>query len=462
MNMDDETMRANSLLLNEAVAIYRSQDFVEAYEKIKELIAKNEVPRTFTLSCAWIIYKYIKQMSNRLSFENLNHCADFYRLNLIHEPSLVRSVFLVQVIELSKVFPDFDFLSFCKDFNLDKLRPEDYVGNDVTFGGKTIHYESLAERLATRIYNVMKVTKNTQYAALLMPFLLNVQAKCPANKFIDMYIGLMYYWKGDRTKARKVFANILLVAPQWYIWKNMVLVTDIAEEKIAFICKAMTMIADEKYKGNLHLQLAAILQDEDPPHAAMEIAKYFETYRKNNWRICGDAYILQSKLDVVIASSDAMLFYTRYARKAEDLIYGDLEAVEMTFVREISLHGKRKALLRNGSTSLIVAFSEIGKGGKIGDVFSVRYSMVNDKPRVLTLSFLRHSSAEVALSAGDRLKISGSVSLPHTGGFAFIDKKYFVPDKLCLQHRLIEGQKVEALVVKTSDDRWRVVKILKS
>lgn len=465
MNMDDETMKANCLLMYETVNIYRSQDYVKAYENIKKIIAKDEVPRNFMLSCAWIIYKYVKQMTNRLSLENLNICADFFKLNLVSEPSLVRSMFLVQVIELSKTFPNFDFLLFCKDFNLGKLRQEDYVGNDVTLGGKTMHYESLAERLATRIYNVMKATNNRQYATLLMPFFKEVRAKCPANKFIDMYIGLMCYWMGEIVEARKMFVNILLNAPQWYIWKNMVLVTDVIEEKIAFLCKAMTMINDERYKGNMHLQLAAMLQSEDSSHAAMEIATFFETYRKNNWRICGDAYILQNKLKGVAASSDSMSFYTIYAKRAEELIYGDIDSVEMKFVREITLHGKRKVVLcaTNSKTSVIVTPSEIGEGKNIGDVFSVRYNMVDNKPKLLTLSFLRHtSSTDISRLAESRLKINGIVSLPHTGGFAFIDKKYYVPDKLRSHYRLTDGQKVQALVAQTDDGRWRVVKILKS
>lgn len=460
--MDDETMKISCQLMSEAVLIYRNQDYVKAYEKIKELIAKDEVPRNFTLSCAWIIYKYVRQMANRLSLENLNICADFYKLNLVSEPSLVRSVFLGQIIELSKQNRDFDILSYCKDFDLGKLRQEDYVGNDVTLENKTMHYESLAERLATRIYNVMKATRSCQYATLLMPFFKEVKSKCSTNKFVDMYIGLMYCWMGEIKTARKMFVNILLTAPQWYIWKNMVLVTDVIEEKIAFLCKAMTMINDERYKGNMHLQLASILQDKEPSVAAMEIAKYFETYRKNNWRICGDAYILQNKLGGITVVNGDMSFYLKYARKAEEMVYKDIDAVEMTFVREISLQGKSKAVLysERSKRSINVSLSRLGKGKKVGDVFSVKYNMAGNKPILLTLTFLRNTPSNLN-HVENRLEISGRVSLPHTGGFAFIDKKYYVPDRLRSQYRLIDGQKVQAIVVRTEDKRWRVVKILK-
>lgn len=461
--MNDNILSDNHQVVNDATALYRQKEYVRAYEKVRPLMVKGEVPPTSTFSCAWIICRYIKQMCDNLSLDNLNVCVGFFLSNIVSEPSLVRSVFLSQMIDISKKCKEFDFLSFCCKFDILNLRQEDYIGNKAVLSERVVRYESLAEKLATRIYNVMKSSKTRQCASLLMPFLMKVKEKCPENKFIDMYIGLMNYWMGNRELAYKLFVEILLTNPQWYIWKNMSYVTDDHDKKVAFLCKAITMIDDERYKGNLHLQLAEMLSDSDPSHAAMEIARFFETYSKNNWRICGDAYILQNKLKGISAATDSYSFYMQNAKNAENVVYKDVDAIEMSFVREVMVHGKRKAKFQalNSKTSINVSLSMLGRKVNVGDVFSVRYKMHDHSLVVLTLNFLRACPNGSNIHMEKLLEVSGNVSLPRSGGFAFIDKKYYVSNKLRSKCQLTEGQNVKAVVCQAEDGRWRVVKILK-
>lgn len=459
--MDDDTLRAKCQAMSAASDLYKAKDYVKAYETAKETIANDVVPETFNLSCAWIIYRYLKQMVGNISTENIEVCSKFFFSHL-EQPSLVRSLFLVQMIELSKNNTRFDFLAFCIRYNICNLRSEDFIGNEIKTDSQVIRYDSLAEKLATRIYNIMKSTKSPHYASLLMPFFEEVKQKCSKNKFIDMYIGLLHYWKGEAEAARKVFIHILKTDPQWYIWKNMMYVSQDAEEKIAFCCKAATLVSDERFKGNLHLQLSELLVDNDPPHAAMEINKLFETYKSNNWRICGDAYILQNKLSGVAAASDATAFYCTYAQKAEEIVYGRLEPVEMTYLKEITVRGTRKANLYSSSpkVSLNVSVSRLGKGAKVGDVFMVRFNMVNHRPIVLTIDFARHASTPIRKRNDEETEISGMVTLPRYGDYAFIDYKYYVPAKLRYEHNLCEGQEIRALACKTEYGKWRITKIL--
>lgn len=462
--MDDKFLNGNCHTMLEAVEKYKTGDYVHSYETAKKLIADGDVPDSYVESCAWIVYRYLRQMGNVVSLERMNACAKFFVCRLPKEASLVRSVFLAQVIEYSKKNTEFDFLAFCIAFDLTKLRDDDFKSNTVQIpSGQTICYESLAEKAATRIYNVMKMHVTACISSSLMPFFNIVKKKCPSNKYVDMYLALLYYWQGDFETAKKTFVKILRTAPQWYIWKNMAYITTDEEEQTAFLCKAASLVEDEKFKGKIHLQLATLLAGKDNPHAALELRLFFNTYQHNNWRICGDAYILRSKLQDTESAADGPEFYKAHAQKAEELVYGDIQPVELTFAHAATRNGKRRALMwcQKPKFSVELPLSRIGKNATPGDVYSARCSRIGGKPIVLTLFFVRHNATTIGQLHQPEKEIHGKVSLPHNGGgYAFIDRMYFVPQSLCSSHKLHEGQEIHAMVCQTQDGRWRAVKIL--
>ena len=243
----------------------------------------------------------------------------------------------------------------------------------------------------------------------------------------------------------------------------MAYVTSDVEEQIAFLCKAASLVDDENFKGNLHLQLASLLVGRDDTHAAQELRLFFDTYQRNKWRICGDAYILRSKLQGIVAADDESEFYKTYAQKAEQMVYGDIPQMEFTFTRVVMLGGKRRAQMWNSGKRLLVdmTLSRLGKDARPGDVYAARCSCVGRKPVVLTLAFVRHGAGTSHQSSPSQEKeVRCKVSLPRNGGYAFAGKTYFVPDKLRTAHNLCEGQEIHAMVRLMPDGRWRVVKIL--
>lgn len=134
----------------------------------------------------------------------------------------------------------------------------------------------------------------------------------------------------------------------------------------------------------------------------------------------------------------------------------------MTYLKEITVRGTRKANLYSSSpkVSLNVSVSRLGKGAKVGDVFMVRFNIVNHRPIVLTIDFARHSSEQTRKRDDEKAEISGRVTLPRNGDFAFIDYKYYVPARLRLQNNLCERQEIRALACKTENGKWRITKIL--
>ena len=56
--------------------------------------------------------------------------------------------------------------------------------------------------------------------------------------------------------------------------------------------------------------------------------------------------------------------------------------------------------------------------------------------------------------------MTGVVSLPRSGEFAFIDRRYYVPAGIRKKAQLQEGQTVTAQVVQQPDGKWRAVAII--
>ena len=307
---ENSTVAKYAPVITQAWKCYKAKEYEQAFLLIREGLTEGDIPSLFAPSCVWIVYQHLKSCKDTISLDDFRQCVDYFLTKVEKKPELSRSLFLLQVLDIAKCFPEFDFAGFCIEYDLSVLREEDFVGRDVTADeGKRLHYESLAEKIACRLYNVLKGRHDPDTADRLLPFFLSVRQKCRDNRFIAMYIGLLYFWTGKTEEAKGMFIQILLEDPQWYIWKNMMLVTSDTQLKSALCCKALSMVSDEKFRGNLHLQLASLLMDTDPSHAAMEIRKYMETYHLYGWRICGDAYLLENRLSGVKAATDAGVFY---------------------------------------------------------------------------------------------------------------------------------------------------------
>lgn len=386
----EDKIRKYAPVITKTWAAYRAKDYETAYALIHSGLDEGDIPSLFAPTCVWVIYQHVKRNKETISFHEFQLAADFFLHKVDKKPDFSRSLFLGLAVEVTKRYADFNFINFCIAFDLSALRDEDFKGSDYTTDdGKTIHYDSLAEKAACRIYNCMKKHHDIPTVEQIIPFFMSVMEKCPANRFINMYISLAYCWTGRVSEAFATFKQILTTDPQWYIWKNMMLAARNEDEKIAFCCKAMSMVGDEKFKGNLHLQLAFLTKDSRPDIAAAELESYMHTYRLNRWNISGDAYLLEAALAGTAKSAEIHTFRRQYAHKAEEIIYSDIRPIKMTYTKSVRLaNGKTKAILTatRSKMSIKVAEGAIGKRCKPGSVFSVRYSREGGRTNVLTIS----------------------------------------------------------------------------
>ena len=467
-----EHIKAIAPEVAKAYQLGKEQKYDEAYNVLVPHFEAKEIPTYFEEPCGWTIYRYLKNNENKLSSLEIRKALSFYLSFASCKPSTLHSCIMVQAANLEKKHEnDFRFIEFCQMWNLNSFREEDFIAaKGTTESGKSIEFKSLAENVATRLYKELKSRHTEEFVDQLFPFFLTVKEKCPENRFIGMYIAQLYYWQNKKEKSIEEYKNILKTAPEWFVWKNL---GDICEEKdvrISLYCKAMTMIGKDEYVGDIRLSLANLLLETNKEQAAFEIEQYMSTYKEKGWKIAGEVYMLQNRLNGVTPSSQARKFYRDNMEEAENYVYSDTPVYELTYKGiVINNAGKEKASLVNKQENICIRTSLTSQLRKasVGEVFLVRVYQRDKKQIALTIhpsgkrvELTPKRQTEKQVENSDITTISGIVSLPAQGSFCFIDHQYYVPEKLAKANELKEGDRVNAKAKKMPDGRWRVISIL--
>jgi tetratricopeptide (TPR) repeat protein len=467
-----EHIKTIAPVVAKAYQLGKEQKYDEAYQTLLPLFEAKEIPSYFEEPCGWTIYRYLKNKESRLSSTDIRKALSYYLTFASCKPSNLHSCIMVQAVNLEKKHEnDFRFIEFCQMWKLENLRDEDFISaKGTTESGKSIEFQSLAENVATRLYKELKSRHTEEFVNDLFPFFLTIKEKCPGNRFVGMYIAQLYYWLNDIEKAIAEYKKILRTAPEWFIWKHLGDICEDTDVKISMYCKAMTMMGKDEYIGELRMNLASLLLEQNKEHAAYEIEQYMKTYKENGWKISGDVYLLQSKVQGIVPSTQAKQFYLNNIEKAEDFAYSDISVEEQTYNGIVTNHaGKEKASLVNKRKKIFVRTSltpQLRKS-EVGDVFLVR--VYEHQKRIIALTIhptdkknVQSTNTHSAKQGNEAdVTVSGVVSFPAQGEFCFIDHKYFVSEKLTKANNLTAGDSVKAKAKKMPDGRWRVVSIIK-
>lgn len=368
----------------------KEQKYEEAYQVLLPHFEAKEIPSYFEEPCGWTIYRYLKNNEDRLSSRDVRKALAFYLTFASCKPSLLHSCIMIQAANLEKKHEnDFKFIEFCLMWKLESLRDEDFLSEKgATENGKSIEFQSLAEKVATRLYKELKQRHTVEFVNELFPFFATIKEKCPKNRFIEMYIAQLYYWQGNTERAIAEYKHILRTTPDWFIWKHLGDVCEDKEVRISLYCKAMTMMGKEEYIGELRLALANLLVDTNKEQAAFEVEQYMKTYKENGWNIAGDVYLLKNKLQGITPSAQAKQFYRNNIEKAEEFAYSDIPVEQLTFSGIVTNHaGKERANLINKRKKLYVRMPlmPLLKKASVGDVFLVRVYESQKRKIALTI-----------------------------------------------------------------------------
>ena len=373
-----------------AYQLGKDQKYDEAYDVLVPLFEAKEIPSYFEEPCGWTIYRYLKRNEGKLSSRDIRKALAFYMDFASCKPSLLHSCIMIQAANLEKKYEnDFRFIEFCLMWNLENFRVEDFLSEKgTTENGKSIEFQSLAEKVATRLYKELKSRHTEEFVNELFPFFLTIKEKCPNNRFIRLYIAQLYYWQNNIERAIAEYKHILRIAPEWFIWKHLGDICEDKEVRISLYCKAMTMMGKEEYIGELRLGLANLLLDANKEQAAYEVEQYMKTYKANGWKIAGDVYLLQNKLQGITSSAQAKQFYRNNIEKAEAFVYSDIPVEVLTFSGIVKNHaGKERANLINKRKKIYVRtpLTSLLRKASVGDVFLVRVYECQKRKIALTI-----------------------------------------------------------------------------
>ena len=373
-----------------AYKLGKEQKYEEAYQVLVPHFENKEIPTYFEEPCGWTVYRYLKNNENRLSTFEIRRALSFYMDFASCKPSLLHSCIMIQAANFEKKHEnDFRFIEFCLMWKLESLRDEDFMPEKgKTESGKSIEFQSLAEKVATRLYKELKQRHTVEFVNELFPFFETIKEKCPNNRFIRLYIAQLYYWQGNTEKAIAEYKHILRTTPEWFIWKHLGDICEDKEVRISLYCKAMTMMGKDEYIGELRLALANLLLDANIEQAAYEVEQYMKTYKANGWKIVGDVYLLQNKLLGITPSVQAKQFYRNHTEKAEEFAYSDIPVEKLTFSGIVKNHaGKERANLINKRKKIYVRtpLTSLLRKASVGDVFLVRVYECQKRKMALTI-----------------------------------------------------------------------------
>jgi tetratricopeptide (TPR) repeat protein len=377
-------------IIAKAYKLGKEQKYDEAYQVLLPRFEAKEIPSYFEEPCGWTVYRYLKNNENRLSSYEIRKALSFYMDFASCKPSILHSCIMILAADCEKKHEnDFRFIEFCLMWKLETLRNEDFLSEKgTTENGKSIEFQSLAEKVATCLYKELKQRHTIEFVNELFPFFETIKEKCPNNRFIRLYIAQLYYWQGNTEKAIAEYKHILRTTPEWFIWKHLGAICEDNEVRISLYCKAMTMMGKEEYIGELRLSLANLLFDTNKEQAAYEVEQYMKTYKDNGWKIAGDVYLLQNKLQGITPSAQAKQFYWNNIKKAEEYVYSDIPVVELTYSGIVTNRaGKERASLVNKSKKIFVRLPlmPLLKKASVGDVFLVRVYESQKRKIALTI-----------------------------------------------------------------------------
>ena len=473
MNRNERESQENILRISQVISrtfsLGKEHRTDDAYETLRPYLERDEVPSYFCQPAGWTIYRYVKEKLSTLFPEQARDIFGYYLHFCSHKPDMVHSYMLVLAMMYAKLhMQEFPFIDFCRAWDLDSLRDEDYVSSEGRGAdGKPVVYQALAIKVATLLYKAIKGAGSPKLAEEFLPFFEKVLQRCPDYEFTPLYIANLHAWQGDTETAITMFKRMLVHRQQWYLWQYLGDLMD-DDVKLSCYCKTLTLIDKEEYIGKIHLALATLLIKQCPEQAAYELQTYGGTYQRNGWKCNAKAYEIMKQLSSVTPTSNGKSFYMQHVREAEDFVFNDYPQDAFVFTGvKANAKGKLRACLSNRKKHLVarMPLTPLLREANVGEVFTCRYNAQKGHVDLLTLHptgkcvTLKIGKPASKPSPGKERVVEGKVRIKSDQPFAFLDNNFISP-RLRQSCSLVDGQTIKVVAVQQQDGRWRVTKIL--
>jgi hypothetical protein len=358
------------------------KQFVESGENIdvEILCNKIELSRSEILDLLrepqfWGIMNLHKEDKNREAFEAF---AIYNKKNTSLGPSHWNS----EVLKIAERFMDeqdsWRFIYFFKAWNYENLIDTDWKEEKDDKGNT---YKPLAVKAAKKCYEFLKnmQQRDVELVNWLSSYFDVVIERAEKDEWTLRQRGIIYVWQQQYSHAINVYKSLLLeLSDKYYIWSELATcIRDNNELKIGLLSKSLLLEHKEEFLGNIHLLLAGtLLQERMKAEALFELNSY-KIYREKEGKGLTAKYndLIQQIgfLDILPESNKSL--YVKYASKAEEYAFSEIEAKEITLVDRWENEGKTRCTFTDGET---VTFQVNAKQlpfllkAKFGTVYSVK------------------------------------------------------------------------------------------
>src|SRR5690554_319059 len=273
--------------VNEAKQLSKAGQHDRAAAIYRELLQDTPVDRDLSVSLGWELYRLSKQLLDQSDVnlqpikQNLN---EYLRLN-VEKPSLLHSVIL-QVAAKFAGADRFNMAAFCRLWNLEFLRPEDWE-RFRTDDSKEL--PALAERVIQQASKEAGRTQDPRLASYILPYLDRALGEYSDNIWLFLNKAKVLLTLQRNEDAFKFALDVARAkSNDYWVWELLgdICANDDPDLSLSCYCKALLCSSDDRFSVKVRGKLASLLVERSKfPEAKFEINRFLEIKRREGNKV---------------------------------------------------------------------------------------------------------------------------------------------------------------------------------
>ena len=317
-----------------------------------ELLARDALYPADHAGYGWDLYRWTKDILSvsdtptPAAIGQARRNLNIYMKLSVDRPSPLHSCMLKIAWQLASG-NHLDLPAFVGLWGLENFLSDDY-DRFTTADGKTL--PALAEKVVQRAAKDTAVAGNPRAIAALMPHLEAMMARYPDNVWFRQNLVKFLASLGRQDEAREqaiLFAREK--SQEFWAWD---LLGDLQADpnlRVACYCKGLLCPSEEDFVGRLRLKLARELNAQGyPAEARGEIETTLRHRAKSGYRVPREAEELMAApwYMEATAAPPSKKFYIRFARRAEEILFEDLDWIDACVGESFTIEVEKRKTLR--------------------------------------------------------------------------------------------------------------------
>ena len=268
------------------------------------------------------------------------------------------------------------FLNFFKNWNPENLRTDDWKETK-----KDEHtYKPLATKAIKKAFEVLKTQTSKQNLSwLIQPYEKAINL-FPDDEWLLREKALLHFKNNELELAIKIYKQLVLeLADKHYVWQEFSdCIISNNSLKIGMLSKALSLEKNEDFLGDIHLDLAKVLIEENLlENALVELEAYKKHREIKGWKLSAIFDELHKNANAVkLSLKGNRELHEKYISLAENFVYADFDWTEVVLVDKWKDDkGKERLTFTDGKT---IDFTigknrfEVLKQSELGQIFKFK------------------------------------------------------------------------------------------